>query len=945
MQQWSDQEIAFRRERYQALRKEWQAQSDRTVAEHEAASRELFTAITPAIAAFLAGTLTAEELRDVVSPWAFAAKSTFFSGPAGLMFFNQLVKDGDGANLDPVLRDAFRVPRDIDEADRSIERLAKYCNELRARGSGLATGRTPFFVSWFWWAQDPAWVPIWPRAEKGLERLGWIPQSDDNHGERYRVFWALSTVVAEDPVEAHYVWSWLGRKDTRFGLDPTHTARCLAVEGTATIPRTEDNPQWTAARDSMAICLTDLHRAGTQLKDLVRAATNGDAKVSIPSVYWVVSDKAVRASNWVAWTVPGDKLSTPVIRLITDGAGVTLSVGVITNRTRKGFLNDVRRTAGATALPDGLEFLSYDLSKWPNTLISVSGAEGWTDIGIRLDLAELTTADGLDREVGRGLNLIAKILPAFEEAAANPGSTPSDIVEPKPEDGHSDLLERFEASGRYTPEIAASARAARAEFAALLDRNTLPALSRPDIRKIYAGRYGSPGPQSVLNTTVRNADDAEWTRILKTIDYLLWNSDESPAARVDQVLTDESLKVSGLGASVVMKLLAIAHPGTETTLIYPYDGEHGKVALLKHLGLPVPSLDLSVGERHFAANRTLNEFADRYLPDDPYGKMAFLYWLLDEDLENPMPPDGDSIEADLVEASTNLYVDPSFLLEIHRQLDRARQVIFYGPPGTGKTLFAQRIAEVIAPEDEQRLLVQFHPSTSYEDFVEGYRPRTDETGTLGYDLQDGPLRQIATAAADDPANTYVLIIDEINRANLPKVFGELLFLLEYRNESVRPLYRPDEPFTLPENLWIIGTMNTADRSIALVDAALRRRFQFIEFVPDVAGTNPISKVLSNWVEQTNQKLTVLPEIVDTVNNRLNKELGGLHLAIGPSYFMRNGIDETILREIWKYQIQPLIDDVFFGEPEQQAKFSFDEVWNSVVAGVEVAEDVTLDDEA
>jgi 5-methylcytosine-specific restriction protein B len=272
-------------------------------------------------------------------------------------------------------------------------------------------------------------------------------------------------------------------------------------------------------------------------------------------------------------------------------------------------------------------------------------------------------------------------------------------------------------------------------------------------------------------------------------------------------------------------------------------------------------------------------------------------------------------------------------------------VIFYGPPGTGKTLFAQRIAEVIAPEEEQRLLVQFHPSTSYEDFVEGYRPRTDSAGTLGYDLQDGPLRQIATAATDDPDHTYVLIIDEINRANLPKVFGELLFLLEYRNESVRPLYRPDEPFSLPENLWIIGTMNTADRSIALVDAALRRRFQFIEFAPDVAGTNPIAKVLSNWVEQTNQTLTVLPDIVDTVNNRLNKELGGLHLAIGPSYFMRDGIDEAILREIWKYQIQPLIDDVFFGEPEQQDKFGFDEIWNSVVAGVEVSEDVTPDDEA
>ena len=224
--------------------------------------------------------------------------------------------------------------------------------------------------------------------------------------------------------------------------------------------------------------------------------------------------------------------------------------------------------------------------------------------------------------------------------------------------------------------------------------------------------------------------------------------------------------------------------------------------------------------------------------------------------------------------------------------------------------------------------MQFHPSTSYEDFVEGYRPQQRDDGQIGYELQPGPLRRLALAAADDPEHIYVLVIDEINRANLPKVLGELLFLLEYRNESVRPLYRPDEPFSLPENLWIIGTMNTADRSIALVDAALRRRFQFIEFVPDPENKNPISNVLRNWVEQK-QQLPILPEIVDSVNNRLSKELGGSHLALGPSYFMKDGIDEKKLREIWKYQITPLIDDLFFGEPTQQAKFAFDGIWDEL----------------
>ena len=156
-------------------------------------------------------------------------------------------------------------------------------------------------------------------------------------------------------------------------------------------------------------------------------------------------------------------------------------------------------------------------------------------------------------------------------------------------------------------------------------------------------------------------------------------------------------------------------------------------------------------------------------------------------------------------------------------------MIFQGPPGTGKTYVAQELAKCLAGGKERVTLVQFHPSYAYEDFVEGYRPHL-ENGQPTFALKSGPLRRAAEDADADPDNMHLLVIDEINRGNVAKVFGELYFLLEYRDHQVRLQYS-NEPFSLPKNLYIIGTMNTADRSIALVDLALRRRFSFVEVPP------------------------------------------------------------------------------------------------------------------
>ena len=289
------------------------------------------------------------------------------------------------------------------------------------------------------------------------------------------------------------------------------------------------------------------------------------------------------------------------------------------------------------------------------------------------------------------------------------------------------------------------------------------------------------------------------------------------------------------------------------------------------------------------------------------------------DIQLPMPDDA---------LAKRLFLPVEWLQETIDLLNDKRQIVLYGPPGTGKTYLALELCKaLVEPPGGEYSIVQFHPSYAYEDFFEGLRPTLAQDGTGGvtFQLVPGPLRRVATLAATNPTHPYVLIIDEINRANLAKVFGELYFLLEYRGQSVNLQYS-DEEFRLPRNLFLIGTMNTADHSIALVDAAMRRRFYFQGLFP---GEEPIMSVLPAWL-----KANGTSDEPAHLLNALNAVINDQDFAIGPSYLMTKRIAEPQgLERIWKTAILPLLAEHYFGEGRDiQREFGLPALRKSLAPG-------------
>jgi MoxR-like ATPase len=271
------------------------------------------------------------------------------------------------------------------------------------------------------------------------------------------------------------------------------------------------------------------------------------------------------------------------------------------------------------------------------------------------------------------------------------------------------------------------------------------------------------------------------------------------------------------------------------------------------------------------------------------------------------------------------FLDEDWLRRARHLLDLKRQLILQGVPGTGKTHVAQGLARLLTGgrEDAYRL-VQFHPAFSYEEFVEGIKVRTVEVNgrnDVTYPVEDGLLCAFAAAAAREPGQPFVLLIDEINRGNLPRIFGELLYLLEYRGQSVSLPYSK-RAFRLPANLYLIGTMNAADRSVALVDQALRRRFSFLDMPPD-------ETVLEAWLRDHPpaagaEFATEVVTLFERLNTQLRADLGPQY-QIGHSYFMVPELDPTRLQVVWEHHVLPLLEEYFHGHPARAAAYDLEKL--------------------
>lgn len=468
-------------------------------------------------------------------------------------------------------------------------------------------------------------------------------------------------------------------------------------------------------------------------------------------------------------------------------------------------------------------------------------------------------------------------------------------------------------------------------------------LERTVIERVSRDTYGSLTSVDFGNLVgiwgVKEGNKPIWES-LSSGDFLLFYTGEGEYTLAAEVLATE----------VNEELATELWPGFDDTWEYI-------IYLASSLEVSIPSRELhdraGYAQEYVLGFQPLNEQGLTSIRAD-YGDVeSYLY--AHSDADGPSGPGEIEIEIEAPDTGPlrdGEYTDTALFSDIARQLETNKQVVFYGPPGTGKTYIAQNFArwwlhqDSDNPSEAQLRSVTFHPSFTYEDFIEGLSATATNDG-VEYKIEPGVFRRLCTTAEtaleqwrangeDGTMPRYILIVDEINRGNLSQIFGETITLLESdkRGTVTSELAHSGRSFSVPENVYLIGTMNTADRSIALVDAALRRRFRFIDFPPnpmvleahfdfdnreaviEAAQSRPntlegLQALSILAVEQINAAIIDIPDL-------------GKGKQIGHSYLMVNPASEQSLVDAWRYEILPLLEEYFFGQ--------FDRIRSDVFGG-------------
>ncbi len=475
-----------------------------------------------------------------------------------------------------------------------------------------------------------------------------------------------------------------------------------------------------------------------------------------------------------------------------------------------------------------------------------------------------------------------------------------------------------------TPERVATRERALAEARALIETNrgSLSADALTGLLRLFnadyergrelANRFGQAMVGYSRNVIVQHLAVANhWIDALWSCE-----SDDGAAMTIDRLRRDAPLPQAGLSFPTMVlhckdpqrwfpaQSGALARGHERLTGCKPTDGPSyvracdGLRMLVAAHGVPVVGVDVlalsALGENTEPDAATAEAIGDEGARDEAgasnrpvYGRAEFLTETLFEDGE---------------------------LAEIEALLRDKPQLVVYGPPGTGKTWIAERLARLLTGGDHTRVeIVQFHPSYGYEDFIEGIRPRS-EGDRMTYPVVPGVFREFCARADREPTSRFVLVIDEINRGNLPRIFGELLFALERRGQPVR-LSQSREMMVVPSNVVVLGTMNTADQSIGLLDMALRRRFHFVRLEAE-------PERLERWLERHAPGMRAVVAVMRALNTQLQQHGVTRDRLVGHSHFMRIGLDEEALARIWRGSIVPLVEELFHGRDDVIALYDY-----------------------